>query len=441
MKKRIAVLVTLIVVFSCLLSGCGGSGTSADTGAADTGAADTGSEEGADKSESGLFSVVGGWRSEGENGSAVLLFADDGTGVTLSEIQYKGDVPDMDLPSHVKTEFTWKEDVESVTVATSAGDYVFQKIKDGDNEKLDSNGFAYGRLSEEETKEYREKAASIESAGQTQEAADSRNEEIVMEEPITVIDNDLVKISVTRFFREVFNEGTDNEFLYAGFEIEAENKTDGYELSIYPEDCSFSDRRVIEFGGYKNGNRVAPGKIATMLYVRQDNEDFENLESLYELEGNFNISVSKDNKYINDLSGKQAFSIPEARRTDLTPKAEEPEEGEDTVSTEEGENTASTEEGEGSEISEEEIDEQLQGEWVLNAGSGGVFGFDDGVMTVEANGMTLTGTYEINVEDSTVDGHFQSNEGKTVTIHMPYKIDEDGNLVLMNNANVELLKK
>ena len=427
MKKRIAVLVTLIVVFSCLLSGCGGSGTSADTGAADIGL-----EEGTDKSESGLFSVVGGWRSEGENGSAVLLFAADGTGVTLSEIQYKGDVPNMNLPSHVKTEFTWKEDAESVTLATSAGDYVFQKIKDGDNEKLDSNGFAYGRLGEEETKEYQEKAASIESAGQTQEAADSRNEEIVMEEPITVIDNDLVKISVTRFFREVFNEGTDNEYLYAGFEIEAENKTDGYELSIYPEDCSLSDRRVIEFNAYKNSSRVAPGKIATMLYVRQDYKDFENLESLYELEGNFNISVSEDNKYITDLSGKQAFSIPEARETDLTPKAEEPAEGEDTVS---------TEEGEGGEISEEEIDDQLQGEWVLNAGSGGVFGFDDGVMTVEANGMTLTGTYEINVEDSTVDGHFQSNEGKTVTIHMPYKIDEDGNLILMNNGNVELIKK
>jgi hypothetical protein len=77
---------------------------------------------------------------------------------------------------------------------------------------------------------------------------------------------------------------------------------------------------------------------------------------------------------------------------------------------------------------------------VLNAGSGGVFSFDDGVMTVEANGMTLTGTYEVNLENSTIDGHFTSNEGQIVNIHMPYKIDEDGDLILMNNANVPLDK-
>lgn len=78
---------------------------------------------------------------------------------------------------------------------------------------------------------------------------------------------------------------------------------------------------------------------------------------------------------------------------------------------------------------------------MLNAGQGGVFSFDDGVMTVESNGKTLSGTYDINVEDSIIDGHFKSNDGQTVTIHMPYKVDEDGNLVLMNNANVELMKK
>ena len=426
MKKRMAVLVTLIVVFCCLFSGCGGSGGSAATGAA----AESGTEAGAVKEENGAFSVEGGWKAGGEVGNTFLLFDADGTGVTLSEIQYQGNVPNTNLPSHAKAEFTWKEDAETVTLTASTGEYVFQKKKDGDIEKLESNGFTYERLSEEETKEYKEKAASIESAGQTQEAADSRNEEIVMEEPITVIDNDLVTIKVTRFFREVFNEGTQNEFMYAGFEIEAENNTDGYELSIYPRDCSLSDRHVIEFGGYKNGSNVAPGKIATMLFVRSDNKDFENLESLYELEGNFDINVKDGNKYLSNLGGKEAFSIPEARETDLTAMAEEAEE--DTASAGEEADTG---------LSEEEIDEQLQGEWVLNAGQGGVFSFDDGVMTVESNGKTLSGTYDINVEDSIIDGHFKSNDGQTVTIHMPYKVDEDGNLVLMNNANVELMKK
>ena len=426
MKKRMALLVTLIVVFSCLFSGCGGSGGSAGTGAA----AESGTEAGAVNEESGLFSAEGGWKAEGEVGNTFLLFDADGTGVTLSEVQYQGDVSNANLPSHVKTEFTWKEDEETVTLTASSGEYVFQKKKDGDTEKLDANGIVYERLSEEETKEYKEKAASIESAGQTQGAADSRNEEIVMEEPITVIDNDLVTIKATRFFREVLNEGTQNEYVYAGFEIEAENNTDGYELSIYPRDCSLSDRRVIEFSGYKNSSSVAPGKIATMRFVRSDNKDFENLESLYELEGNFDINVKDDDHYITNLSGKQAFSIPEARETDLTAIAEEAEE-----------DTASAGEEADTELSEEEIDEQLQGEWVLNAGQGSVFSFDDGVMTVESDGMTLTGTYDINTEDSTINGHFKTNDGQIANVHLPYKIDDSGNLILMNNANVEMIKK
>ena len=62
-------------------------------------------------------------------------------------------------------------------------------------------------------------------------------------------------------------------------------------------------------------------------------------------------------------------------------------------------------------------------------------------MTVESDGMTLTGTYDINTEDSTINGHFKTSDGQIASIHLPYKFDEDGNLVLMNNANVELMKK
>ena len=167
-----------------------------------------------------------------------------------------------------------------------------------------------------------------------------------------------------------------------------------------------------------------------MRFVRSDNKDFENLESLYELEGNFDINVKDDDHYITNLSGKQEFSIPEARETDLTAIAEEAEE-----------DTASAGEEADTELSEEEIDEQLQGEWVLNAGQGSVFSFDDGVMTVESDGMTLTGTYDINTEDSTINGHFKTNDGQIANVHLPYKIDDSGNLILMNNANVEMIKK
>ena len=409
MKKAIALL-TIYIILSCLLCGCGG-GTSADSGS--------------DSVKTGAFSGVGGWRAEE---GIVLLLDDGGSGVLLSEVKMEGDISNIDVPSIIKTEITWNEDDQTVNVKAAETEYAFQKKKDGDKESLELSGYTYARLSEDELKEYKEKAASVNAVGQTQEPSDTRNEELTMNEPITIIDNDKVNVKVTRFFREVFNEGTENEFVYAGFEIEAENKMDGYDISLYPRDCSLSDRHVIEFSIYGNST-VAPGKIATMKFVRNENKDFENLDVLYELEGNLDMSVRDDKYSYSDLGGKLAFSIPEALNAG-TAVAEAPDEGED----------AAGDEG-STAVSEEEIDEQLQGEWVLNAGNGGTFYFDEGELTVESNGATLSGTYDINFEESCIDGHFTSNDGKDVTIHMPYKFDENGNLILLNNANVELIKK
>ena len=409
MKKAIALL-TIYIILSCLLCGCGG-GTSADSGS--------------DSVKTGAFSGVGGWRAEE---GIVLLLDDGGSGVLLSEVKMEGDASNINVPDVIKTEITWNEDNEAVNVKAAENEYTFQKRKDGDKESLELSGYTYARLSEDDLKKYKEKAASVNPVGQTQDTSDTRNEELAMNEPITIIDNDKVNVKVTRFFREVFNEGTENEFIYAGFEIEAENKMDGYDISLFPRDCSLSDRHVIEFSAYGNST-VAPGKIATMKFVRLDHKDFENLDVLYELEGNLDMSVRDDKHSYSDLGGKLAFSIPEALNAG-TAVAEAPDEGED----------AAGDEG-STAVSEEEIDEQLQGEWVLNAGNGGTFYFDEGELTVESNGATLSGTYDINFEESCIDGHFTSNDGKDVTIHMPYKFDENGNLILLNNANVELIKK
>ena len=421
MKKRIVMLATIFLI-SCLFSCCGSSTGSGEPGAADK----------------GLFSGAGGWKAEE---GIIILLDDDGTGSMLSEVKMEGDTSNLNIPSVYKADITWSEEPETVTIKTTETEYIFQKKKEGDHEALELSGYTYARLDDDAVREYKVKA---ESAGtfesQKQEVTDSRNEEIVMDEPITIIDNDMVTVNITRFFREVYNEGTNNEYVSAGFEIEADNKTEKYELDIFPRDCSLSDRHVIEFSVYGNNN-VAPGKIATMKFIRMNNEDFENLESLYELEGNLDIRVIEDNTVISNLSDKHEFSIPKAMNKEAVAKepvqeeasAEAPEESEASAGEGDGEDK-------GFELSEEEIDEQLQGRWVLNAGSGGVFSFDDGVMTVESNGMTLTGTYEIKMEGSTIDGHFTSSEGKKVTIHMPFTVDEDGELILMNNANVPLDK-
>ena len=91
-------------------------------------------------------------------------------------------------------------------------------------------------------------------------------------------------------------------------------------------------------------------------------------------------------------------------------------------------------------LSEEEIDELLQGEWELPDG-GGTFYFEDGEMTVSSQGMILVGPYEVNLENTCIDAHFKSNDGQVSTIHLPYKFDDDGNLILMNNHGGEIKKK
>ena len=49
-----------------------------------------------------------------------------------------------------------------------------------------------------------------------------------------------------------------------------------------------------------------------MLFVRNNSEDFEDLNALYELEGNLDLSYIYENKSDRNLSGKVAFSIPDA---------------------------------------------------------------------------------------------------------------------------------
>ncbi len=142
---------------------------------------------------------------------------------------------------------------------------------------------------------------------------ESGNQEIVFEEPLVVVDNEKVTISVTRFFTEYFNEGTNDEFASSGFEVDVENHMEGYKIDVYPRNVSLSDQRVIEFA--VNGNSiVAPGKIATVRFTRLDDKAFDDLNDLYELEGDFDLTVTDDNYWYQDLGGEIPFSIPESMK-------------------------------------------------------------------------------------------------------------------------------
>lgn len=304
-KKTICLLCILCLL--CVLCNACGKGSAAKEGAENS----TGKES---PNETGLFSGIGGWKTD--QGSILLLEA-DGSGNLLSEVNtvnYEGDNSGLDLPKVFKMEITWEENKDTVTVTAADGTYTLQKGKSGSSETLTLEQYVYTRLSEDEVKDYQEKAASAPDSGKGQQVSeeDSRNEEIVLEEPLELINNENVTVHATRFFREVANEGTEYEFVSAGFELEVENKTEKYDISVRPQDCSLSDHRVIEFVSWNNSGSVAPGKIATMRFIRNEFEDFEDLNALYELEGNLDLRYIYESHSDRDLGGKVAFSIPNA---------------------------------------------------------------------------------------------------------------------------------
>ena len=93
---------------------------------------------------------------------------------------------------------------------------------------------------------------------------------------------------------------------------------------------------------------------------------------------------------------------------------------------------------EAAELTAEDVEALLGGTWELPDGSG-QFAFDNGNLVVTSQGSNLSGTYEINVENMTIDGRFPTSNGD-VTISVPFTLEE-GVLKLFNNQNVELIKK
>ena len=264
-------------------------------------------------SKVGPFSGEGGWKNE-ENG-IIWLMEPEGSGYVLSLTRTENEEVSPLIPEFITQSITWEDDGECVKGLLTGNTYELKKIKANGVEALEAGDLTYTRMGEEELKEYRDKVAAIdlpkETDAKTESDSESRNEEIILDEPITIIDNDMVTVKVIRFFREVKNEGRDSEFVDAGFEIEAENKTKDYDISLFPRECSLSDRRVINFSAY-GGYEVPAGKIANLRYIKSENGDFENLQSLYELYGIFDMDVTDENYSYPDLSKDLEFSIPDS---------------------------------------------------------------------------------------------------------------------------------
>lgn len=87
------------------------------------------------------------------------------------------------------------------------------------------------------------------------------------------------------------------------------------------------------------------------------------------------------------------------------------------------------------EISAEEVDEALSGTWEIQNGR---FLFSQGNVIVYTADAALAGTYEINVEDSSVVATIKASDGD-VAITLPFEYN-NGVLTLWNNRGVELTK-
>ena len=87
--------------------------------------------------------------------------------------------------------------------------------------------------------------------------------------------------------------------------------------------------------------------------------------------------------------------------------------------------------------STEEIDAKLRGTWTL--GERAVFTFDGDTVDIESDGQSMHGTYEVNPDASTIDGHLEATDA-TVNIHLPYEYDGT-TLKIYNNAGEEMTKQ
>ena len=84
-------------------------------------------------------------------------------------------------------------------------------------------------------------------------------------------------------------------------------------------------------------------------------------------------------------------------------------------------------------VSADDVDALLQGAWQSVGDETGTFVFEQGSVDVSAPGGTLSGTYEVDVDASLINGFLETTDG-TVKIHLPFEYDGETLKVYNNNG-------
>lgn len=288
MKKRITIFAVVFILVG-IFSSCntGGTGTA----------------------NAGPFSGAGGWKAEE---GAVLILDEGGTGITLSELKYEGEnIPDY-LPRVYKSDVKWEEDAETVILRVAGAEYPYAKKKEGDNEILEVNGISFARLSEDELKEYREKAetAAPLPTSQTDTAAagtTEENQKIEFTDKI-LLDNEYMTVELTQFFEKKVNWAGREPQIEKYLTLKVHNNSDK-EYLFNLQDAYIKDESVTAV--MQDGNSgPAPGKTKTYSYdiyynTSPDPTALDSLEDLYTLDAEIQISISDGDKYI----GREEYRI------------------------------------------------------------------------------------------------------------------------------------
>ena len=283
MKKRI-ILITVMMVFSCLLSCCGSSNAG-----------------GTAPAKAGPFSGVGGWKVEE---GIIFLLEDGGTGVMLSEVKYDGDQPNY-LPDVFKTDVKWEENAENVIVTAAETEYSFKKKKEGEREWLELGGYAYNRLNEDELKEYKEKADSVKSlqssqVGASTEESAAENKTIPFTDTI-LLDNEYVTVELSQFFEKEVNWAGRSPQIEKCLTLKVRNNSDK-NLLFSLMDAYINDESVTATM-LDGNNGPAPGKTKTYSYYIHYNTSpdptvLDSLEDLYTLDAEIQLSIRDGDEYV-----------------------------------------------------------------------------------------------------------------------------------------------
>lgn len=114
-----------------------------------------------------------------------------------------------------------------------------------------------------------------------------------------LIDDDLVRIELVKFYTSE-NYSDEDDTPHKSFCFKCTNKSDDYEMDIYPIDCYVEDEmvNVVMIGA----NNIMPGKTAYYDYYveyerSEDRIQLDSLDNLYDLEGKIHLTSYYDDTF------------------------------------------------------------------------------------------------------------------------------------------------